>query len=182
MINHSNILKSNTKFQPTNMKFVFIFITVTILFSCNQEKKNSKVVSSVVDEHLSDEELEKQVKAIELEEKIEKQEELENRTSIMFEKTTHDFGKVKPNTDNRYKFSFTNTGNKPLLISEVKASCGCTTPYKPEKPILPGKTDVIEVNFQPKPSQSGEISKTITVESNTDPKLTELQIKAFIEN
>jgi len=164
-------------------KSVLYFIFSTVFFSCNSSNKDKKeVVSTIASEQLSDEELKKELKAIEAEEKAKIEAELNNRTSLSFEKLIHDFGKVKPETDNRYKFKFTNTGKNPLIISDVKASCGCTTPYKPEKPIVPGMSDYIDVNFHPKASQSGEISKTITVESNIEGKISELQIKAIVEN
>jgi hypothetical protein len=161
---------------------VLCLIFIVSLGSCNYKTSNKEIVSSVASEQLSDEELKKELKAIEIEEKAKIEAELKNRTSITFEKLIHDFGKVKPETDNRYKFKFTNTGKKPLIISDVKASCGCTTPYKPEKPILPGESDYIDVNFHPKASQSGDISKTITVQSNIKTKISELQIKAIVEN
>jgi hypothetical protein len=164
-------------------KTILYFFCITTFFSCNSSNSDKKeVVSTIAAEQLSDEELKKELKAIEIEEKAKIEAELKNRTSITFEKLIHDFGKVKPETDNRYKFKFTNTGKNPLIISDVKASCGCTTPYKPEKPILPGKSDYIDVNFHPKASQSGDISKTITVESNIEAKISELQIKAIVEN
>lgn len=161
---------------------VLCLIFIVSLGSCNYKTSNKEIVSSVASEQLSDEELKKELKAIEIEEKAKIEAELKNRTSITFEKLIHDFGKVKPETDNRYKFKFTNTGKKPLIISDVKASCGCTTPYKPEKPILPGESDYIDVNFHPKASQSGDISKTITVQSNIKTKISKLQIKAIVEN
>lgn len=162
-------------------QFLFILCSLYI-FSCNSKIEKKEIVSNVASEELSNEELKKELKAIEAEEKAKIEAELNNRTSISFEKEIYDFGKVMAETDNKYRFKFTNTGLKPLIISNVKASCGCTTPYKPEKPILPGKSDFIDVNFHPKASQSGEITKTITVESNTKEKISELQIKAFVEN
>lgn len=163
-----------------NKALCLIFIVA--LGACNSKSSKNEIVSSVAAEQLSDEELKRELSAIEKEEKAKIVAELNSRTSISFEKLIHDFGKVKPETDNRYKFKFTNTGKNPLIISDVKASCGCTTPYKPEKPILPGKSDYIDVNFHPKASQSGDISKTITVESNIEGKISELQIKAIVEN
>ena len=72
-------------------------------------------------------------------------------------------------------------GNKPLIISNVSASCGCTMPKKPEKPIAPGKSDVIEVVFKSKPSMKNEIKKTITVTANTIKKIHKLEIRAFVK-
>ena len=83
--------------------------------------------------------------------------------------------------DNVTNFIVTNTGKNPLIIEKVEASCGCTTPEKPEKPILPGKSDKINVVFHPKPGQTGEQNKTVTVTSNTSPRSTLLKIKAFVK-
>jgi len=165
------------------MKRYLIFLScLTFLYNCQSNNDTKEVMSSVAAEQQTDEELQKELKKIEQEEKEKVEAEIENRTSVSFEKLSHDFGKVKGETDNKYKFKFTNTGKKPLIIYDVKASCGCTTPYKPEKPVLPGQTDFISVNFHPKASQSGEIQKTITVEANIENKITELQIKAFVSN
>ena len=60
-------------------------------------------------------------------------------------------------------FEFTNTGNEPLEIKDVKSSCGCTIPSKPTEPIMPGKTGKIEVKYN---MHTGKINKTITVTSN----------------
>ena len=60
-------------------------------------------------------------------------------------------------------FEFTNTGDEPLIISNVQSTCGCTVPSKPTEPIAPGKTGKIEVKYNMNP---GPIRKTITVETN----------------
>ena len=102
-------------------------------------------------------------------------------TSLKFDKMKHDFGKVKEDTDNKTFFTVTNTGQNPLVIESVKASCGCTTPSKPEKPISPGKSDKIEVVFHPKVGQLKQQNKTIRVVANTVPSETVLNVGAFVE-
>lgn len=108
-------------------------------------------------------------------------EEKANVTSLKFDKVLHDFGNIKPDSENSCKFKVTNTGSKPLIIQNVEASCGCTTPHKPEKPIPPGESDFIEVGFHPNPGQVNEIIKTVTVTSNTDAKTHELKIRSFVK-
>ena len=77
---------------------------------------------------------------------------------------TIDYGTVNKEDDNGIRvFEFTNTGDAPLVISNVQSSCGCTVPSKPTEPILPGKTGKIEVKYN---MNTGPIRKTITVESN----------------
>jgi hypothetical protein len=60
-------------------------------------------------------------------------------------------------------FEFKNSGNAPLIITNVQSTCGCTVPAFPKEPILPGKTGKIDVKYNMAP---GPIRKTITVESN----------------
>lgn len=77
---------------------------------------------------------------------------------------TIDYGKVYRGEDNGSRvFEFTNTGNAPLVISDVKSTCGCTVPSKPKEPIMPGKTGEIEVKYN---MALGPISKSVTVETN----------------
>jgi hypothetical protein len=77
---------------------------------------------------------------------------------------TIDYGTTSKNKDNGVRsFEFTNTGDAPLIITNVLSTCGCTVPTKPNAPIMPGKTGKIEVKYSMIP---GPIRKTITVESN----------------
>ncbi len=77
---------------------------------------------------------------------------------------TIDYGTVTKGVDDGVrKFVFTNTGDAPLIISNVQSTCGCTIPTKPEAPIMPGKTGEITIKYNMNP---GPIRKTITVESN----------------
>ncbi|GAA4768794.1 MULTISPECIES: DUF1573 domain-containing protein [Flavobacterium] len=77
---------------------------------------------------------------------------------------TIDYGTVTKESDNGVRvFEFTNTGDAPLIITNVQSTCGCTVPSKPKEPIMPGKTGQIEVKYNMNP---GPIRKTITVESN----------------
>ena len=77
---------------------------------------------------------------------------------------TIDYGTVTKKGDNGVRsFEFTNTGDAPLIITNVLSTCGCTVPTKPNAPIMPVKTGIIEVKYSMIP---GPIRKTITVESN----------------
>lgn len=105
---------------------------------------------------------------------------VDNSTTIAFEVTEHHFGKIFQNTDNVFVFKFKNTGNSPLVIESAKASCGCTVPEKPDEPIKPGEMGEIPVIFHPTLSQSGKMSKTITVKANTNPVITRLRITAEV--
>lgn len=99
---------------------------------------------------------------------------------MVFDNIEHDFGEIKAGTTVETVFKFTNTGDAPLVITEAQASCGCTVPEKPQKPIEPGKTGEIKVSF----NGSGKdlVTKTVTVTANTEAGSQTLTIKAFVKN
>ena len=71
-----------------------------------------------------------------------------------FETKVYDFGTIKEaNGPVSCFFEFVNTGDKPLIIIDATASCGCTHPEYPSKPIKPGKKGKIKVTFSPMPSK-----------------------------
>lgn len=83
---------------------------------------------------------------------------------IEFEEIVHDYGDVPYNGNGECEFRFTNTGDAPLVIQKPKSSCGCTVPSWPDKPILPGESNVIKVTYRT--SRCGSFNKTVTVTSN----------------
>ncbi|WP_297985113.1 DUF1573 domain-containing protein [uncultured Chryseobacterium sp.] len=84
--------------------------------------------------------------------------------TISFDKTTYEYGTVKTGSEGHRYFTVKNTGDKPLILSEVKASCGCTTPEWSKEPIMPGKTAKIKVGYNTQ--INGEFQKSIDVYSN----------------
>lgn len=160
------------------MKSYFFILMVLGLTSCSEDKPtNSNIESSIVSNEENDKALKKELSEVEKEE----QKALASSTSMSFDKLDHDFGTIKEGSTNKVLFKVTNTGKRPLVISDVSASCGCTTPKKPEYPIAPGKSDVIEVVFLPTPLQAKEQTKKITVQANTDPSMIVLTIHAFVK-
>ena len=99
--------------------------------------------------------------------------------AFAFNESLHDFGTIKEGDVVNHTFSFTNTGEAPLIISSATASCGCTVPQWPKEPIAVGATSEIEVSFNSK-SKPGIQNKTITITANTNPKTTRLNIKANV--
>lgn len=77
---------------------------------------------------------------------------------------TWDYGTVIKDGNGDSYFAFVNTGKEPLVLSEVRSSCGCTVPRWPREPIMPGKGDTIKVRYTT--SRMGVINKSITVISN----------------
>ncbi|MBP0904443.1 DUF1573 domain-containing protein [Mariniflexile gromovii] len=97
---------------------------------------------------------------------------------IEFKTDTVDYGTIEKGSNGVRVFEFTNTGNAPLIISNVTSSCGCTIPKKPEGPILPGKTGEIEVKYDT--NRVNPIRKTITVISNAETPTVALKIKGEV--
>lgn len=66
---------------------------------------------------------------------------------VKFNTEKHDFGKIKQGVPVTYYFEIKNISDKPIVVENASASCGCTIPEKPEKPINPGGTGKIKVQF-----------------------------------
>jgi hypothetical protein len=66
---------------------------------------------------------------------------------VKFATEKHDFGKIKQGVPVTFNFEFKNISDKPVVVENASASCGCTVPEKPEKPIGPGETGKIKVQF-----------------------------------
>lgn len=82
---------------------------------------------------------------------------------------THDFGTIPEGPKVTYAFTFINTGNEPLIISNAQASCGCTSPEYPKEPILPGKKGKISVTYTTE-GHPGNFSKSVYLSSNAQTK------------
>jgi uncharacterized protein (DUF58 family) len=81
------------------------------------------------------------------------------------EKTSHDFGNIEEGVQATVTFTFKNTGNAPLVLNNVVASCGCTTPKWTNEPIAPGKEGTVTAIYNSK-GRPGNFTKTITVTHN----------------
>lgn len=96
-----------------------------------------------------------------------------------FNETSHDFGEVQEGTKAVHEFVFKNIGDGPLIISNVRASCGCTTPFWTKEPVLPGKTGVITASFNSQ-NRPGAFNKSISIISNTTEPNKVLYIKGMV--
>ncbi|MES2890597.1 MAG: DUF1573 domain-containing protein [Bacteroidota bacterium] len=89
-------------------------------------------------------------------------------TTVQLIDSVYNFGTVADGEVVTFNFRFKNSGDKPMVITNTTASCGCTVPEKPEKPIMPGETGFIKVAFNSK-GKIGHNEKNITVMANTNP-------------
>jgi hypothetical protein len=88
-----------------------------------------------------------------------------NGPQISFDKETHDYGEIFMHGDGNCVFTFTNTGNEPLLLTNVRAGCGCTVPQWPREPVLPGDSAEIKVRYTTL-NRPHSINRSIVVTSN----------------
>lgn len=100
---------------------------------------------------------------------------------VEFAELSHDFGTIQEDGGPvSHEFLFTNTGDAPLMIVNATASCGCTRPEYPKKPVKAGKQDKIKVTYLPA-GRPGEFNKTVTIRTNAKKgKKVTLKIKGFV--
>ena len=97
---------------------------------------------------------------------------------IKFTTEVVNYGTVTQNSEGTRLFTFTNTGDAPLLITKVKTTCGCTVPSYSKAPIMPGETGELNIKYDTK--RLGAFTKTITVTSNAEGGNKILKIKGNI--
>ncbi|GMN07294.1 DUF1573 domain-containing protein [Croceitalea sp. MTPC5] len=140
--------------------FLSVFTLLFISVSC-KDKAASKVVADNVENASNRDEVAKKIPV------------------MSFDKAEHDFGQIVQGTPQETIFTFTNTGDAPLIITDAKSSCGCTVPQYPKNtPIAPGESGEMVVKFNG--SGQNQVTKTITVTANTAKGSELLRIKAFV--
>ena len=139
------------------MKFNYIITVVVaaLLFSCSgRDKTNTRVETNMLQDSLA-------------------------TTTVMLIDSIHDFGTVTEGEMVEFSFRFKNSGKKPLIVSNVNASCGCTVPEKPEEPVMPGEMGYIKVKFN-SDRRPGQTSKSVNVVANTVPAFPDLLLKGIV--
>ena len=98
---------------------------------------------------------------------------------ITFDKKEHDFGQIVSGTPQETVFSYTNTGEAPLVITDIKSTCGCTVPQDwSRQPLAVGESDKFTVKFNGK--GANKTSKVINITANTSTGKESVKITAFI--
>ncbi len=140
--------------------FTFGMLALTAMTSCKDKASNKVQEANVADAANRDEAA-------------------KNLPVMTFDQTEHDFGTIEQGTPQETVFSFKNTGNAPLIITDAKSTCGCTVPTYPKNtPIAPGETGELTVKFNG--SGQNQVTKTVTVTANTEKGQELLRIKAFV--
>lgn len=92
--------------------------------------------------------------------------------------TTFEFGKIKKGVPVSHEFTFTNRGQTPLIISSVKASCGCTVTSYSKDPIQAGMEGFVKATYNA--ASAGQFTKTVSIQANTDDAIVQLTIKGEV--
>ena len=130
------------------MKHLFLIFISAVFFACGGKDQKCEVTSETNGKDLM--------------------EDSTSYTSIQWvDSTFKDLGKVAMGQSVEVSWKFKNTGNKPLVIADVKAGCGCTVADRPNAPIAPDEEGVIKATFNSKGQSPGEHHKNVTVQANT---------------
>jgi hypothetical protein len=106
---------------------------------------------------------------------------LQDEQVITVDRTVHDFETIaEEGGDVSATFVVTNNTNAPIVITSVRASCGCTTPSWTKEPIEPGKTGAVTATYSPK-GRPGPFEKTVTISTNGDPERLVVRIKGTVQ-
>ena len=149
-----------------SIKLLAVAVLCTVAFSCNKKEETSEAknldsaqAETVVDalsqqENPADTEMLAEAKSKPL-------------TTVAFSETDHNFGNIKKGEKVEHIYEVTNTGNNPLIISNVKPGCGCTVPDYTKEPILPGKKGKITLHFD-STNFDGAVNKAADVFVNVE--------------
>ncbi len=85
-------------------------------------------------------------------------------SGVVFDTLVYDYGTIEKGSEGKCSFTFKNTSDTPLILTNVAASCGCTVPSWPKNPIKPGESSAIDVKYNT--NNVGHFTKRITVTTN----------------
>jgi hypothetical protein len=108
-----------------------------------------------------------------------KADDIQDVAAIEFETTQHDFGTIPQGGNGTFEFIFKNMGKGPLILKNVRSSCGCTVPQWPREPVNKGEKGVIKVSYNTR--ITGNFSKSISVYSNAGSTPVVLKIRGKVE-
>ncbi|MEI2273896.1 DUF1573 domain-containing protein [Sphingobacterium sp. ML3W] len=145
-------------------KYSVLALASVLFFSCGNSQKGQAEIAKTGTEAVATDSLSKAAAQL---------------GKIEFAESAFDFGQVKEGAEVKHTFVLKNTGDAPVILSKVTASCGCTQPEFSKSPILPGGTSDIRVTFKSE-GQVGKQQKIITIQSNASNGMTTVQLKGEV--
>ena len=110
----------------------------------------------------------------------EKAQQEKNFPKMTYEEEVYDFGTITAGETVEHEFTFKNTGDAPLVISNARASCGCTVPSYTDEAIQPGESGNMLVKFNSR-GKKNQQNKMVRITANTEKGTETIRIKAFVE-
>ena len=158
------------------MKYMSIFILFFLMSACKNEdgKKDNGLEEVRIDGKTSNSDI------VRMPISADKPLDTTNIAKIVLEETDVNFGEVTEGAVVKHTFKFKNTGNQPLLISDIRTTCGCTVPEWNHNPMPSGSMDKIDVKFNTEGKQDMQ-TKKITIIANTFPAETELILRGVVK-
>ena len=150
-------------------KYFLLILLPAAIFSCDVKRKDKLADDSKLDSLTAARQRSAQEEA------------MKNTTTVQLIDSVYNFGTITEDEKVEFSYRFKNTGTYPLVIFEAHASCGCTIPEKPEKPILPGETGFIKVVFNSSGKKNQHIDKDINVSSNVSPGFPVLKLRGEVK-
>ena len=106
---------------------------------------------------------------------------MQDEKLVTVNKTIHDFGTITENGGSvSATFVVTNNTDASIVLTNVRASCGCTTPAWTKEPIEPGNTGTVTATYDPK-GRPGPFEKTVTITTNGNPERLMVRIKGTVQ-
>lgn len=134
------------------MKKLFTFLSVALLLSCGGEKSPSKIDATTVKNNFA---------------ALEEFEKKTGGADILFNEYEYEFPPMEQGDVLYHSFFFVNNGDEPLILTNVKGSCGCTNVEYPEQPIMPGEKGSITAEINTESKAKGKSFRVqVKVESN----------------
>ena len=161
-------------------KYFLLILLPAALFSCDVKRRDKLADDSKMDS-LTVVRKQKEDSAKHAEEKAKQEEAIKNSTTVQLIDSVYNFGTITEDEKVEFSYRFKNTGTNPLIVFDAHASCGCTIPEKPEKPILPGETGFFKVVFNSSGKKNQHIDKDITVSSNVSPSFPVLHLTGEVK-
>lgn len=158
-------------------QYIFMLFALLTFITCKQgetEKKDNGLQEVRLDEKASNADI------VRLPVSADKPTDTVNVPKIQLEESMYDFGEITEGGHVKHSFKFKNTGNTPLIITDVQTTCGCTVPDWNRNPIQPNATDEIKVQFNSE-GKEGKMDKPITIIANTYPVRTEFKLVGFVK-
>ena len=157
-------------------KFLTTMVFLSLLWACDQQGANQEAATSAEETEVGE------IASIIRNPITADSDQIDTSelAKMEFDTTAHNFGTVKTGDVINHEFFFTNEGSVPLIISDVRSTCGCTVADWPREPIAPGDGGSIPVRFDTK-NKSGFQSKPVTITANTLPAKTNLFLNGKVE-